>query len=121
MIFKIANFRQESIVVWIIISIVTAAILILPLIITDQLILEISPTCSSIKKYNKDCIMCGMTRAFIQISHANFLSAQRLNKGSIVLYCSFLSNLILFCIFWTCKIFKPTGNPLDKLKKINKT
>jgi len=98
--------QAETIIIWTVLSIGTTAILIVPLFTDKQTILQNAPTCISKKQFNTDCFMCGMTRAFIEISGGNFTSAQTLNKGSIILYFSFLFNTILFFAFGRPKLFQ---------------
>ncbi|MFZ4797698.1 MAG: DUF2752 domain-containing protein [Bacteroidia bacterium] len=40
----------------------------------------------STKQLNIECFKCGMSRAFIEITNGNFITALELNKGSIILY-----------------------------------
>lgn len=63
-------------------------------------ILENAPTCSSIKMLNKECIMCGMTRAFVKCSNLNFSEAYRLNNGSVYLYFITVMNILFYSIYF---------------------
>ncbi len=86
-------------IAWAAISVVTALITISPFFMDRQNILKNSPTCISKKQFNVDCSLCGMTRAFIEISSGNFSNAHDLNKGSLYVYFSFVLNFILFASF----------------------
>lgn len=99
------DLHTESIILWTILSIITTLILLLPFILDQQTILQNTPTCISKKQLNIQCIMCGMTRAFIEISNGKLISAQSLNNYSIFLYSIFLLNTILYLIFGRQKLF----------------
>lgn len=56
---------------------------------------ELAPVCESKARYNKECALCGMTRAFVHIARGEFREAYALNRGSVALYAAFLANLAL--------------------------
>lgn len=82
-------------IVWQISAVLSILILLLLFFIDDNQLLSISPTCEY-QKIGKECFLCGSTRAFIEIKHFNFKNAFALNKGSVLLFCLFLLNSILF-------------------------
>ena len=102
--------KAAILIVWFIISLITTTIILFPFVFDRQTILENSPKCISKNHFNIDCSLCGMTRAFIEISNGNFSTAYELNKGSLYIYSSFILNII---IFTTYIIYK------TKLKKRN--
>jgi len=102
---KICNKKRKElktaiIAVWAVISVTTTFILLFPIFANKQTVLNYSPTCISISKFNVECSLCGMTRAFIEISNGHFNRAYLLNKGSILVFSMFLINSISF-LFYT--------------------
>ena len=83
-------------IVWVICSISILIILILPYIFDNQTLLKYSPTCISKGQHNKECSLCGMTRAFLEISKGGYRNAYQLNKASIILYFFFFLNSLFF-------------------------
>lgn len=89
-------------IVWIIISIITTTIILFPFFADKKTVLENTPTCISKSQFNVDCSLCGITRAFIEISNGNFRNAFNLNNGSLFVYLSFIFNssiFIAYCIY----------------------
>ncbi|MBS1552327.1 MAG: DUF2752 domain-containing protein [Bacteroidetes bacterium] len=85
-------------IVRIIISIIIFVILFLSFIFPEVL-LNISPVCVSRLLYGRECFMCGMTRAFVEISSGRFSEAFELNKFSVFIFIMFTINSILFFAF----------------------
>lgn len=82
-------------IVWKIYSVLILIVIIFSLFF-PELLLKISPVCISKSIYGKDCFMCGMTRAFIEIPKGNFSGAYTLNKFSLILFSLFNLNTLLF-------------------------
>lgn len=116
MLIKKTNIYVEVITIWTILSIIMTLILLIPFFLNKQKILQITPICLSKKQFNVECFMCGMTRAFIEISQGNLKGAQIFNKYSLFLYLSFLLNSIVFFVF-----FISTFLPLKKAVNLSKT
>lgn len=74
-------------------------ILLFPFFADKQTVLENTPTCISKSQFNVECSLCGMSRAFIEISNGCFGNAYDLNKGSLFIYSSFLLNSIIFITY----------------------
>ena len=87
-------------IVWIVISGIVLATLLAPWILTPEQIAAATPKCEWKVRYGKECFLCGMTTAFIEITHGQFRDAQRANRGSIPLYTSFLGNEVALVLFW---------------------
>lgn len=83
---------------WVIISLFTTLIILIPFIVDRNNILKITPVCISVSKFNVECALCGMTRAFIEISDGNIKKAYFFNNGSIILYLIFLTNSLIFIL-----------------------
>lgn len=98
------EYQVEIIVIWGIISLITLAVILSTFTIDSKTILENTPVCISKSQLDKDCVLCGMTRAFIEISHGNFSNGHQFNKASIFVYCTFLTNSIVFLMYMYKKI-----------------
>lgn len=86
-------------VVWIIMSGAILCVLTAPYILSNDAINKIVPQCEWKAKYNKECFMCGMTRAFVYISHGDFIRAREMNKLSLFLFSGFVLNEIFLMFF----------------------
>ena len=85
-------------IIWMVITLLTTLLILIPFIVDRDKILNNTPVCISVSKYNVECALCGMTRAFIEISNGNFIKAYTLNKGSLFLYVAFLANSLIFIL-----------------------
>ena len=102
------NFKKEIRAAFKIVWIIYSAIALLVIAITvfsAGTLHEIFPVCLSKSLYGEECFMCGMTRAFVEISTGNILNAYILNKLSIFLFSVMSLNSILF-ILYTVKKFR---------------
>lgn len=96
---KYEDLKKVLLIVWTIISIILTIIILSPFFFNKQTILELAPTCLSVKQFNVECAFCGMTRAFIEIINLNFNKANTFNGISLYLYFSFLLNTIIYFLF----------------------
>ena len=94
------EYKNAIYIVWYFISLIILVILVMAVVNPTGLISEI-PLCKY-KLEGKECSFCGMTRAFLAIGNMDFVTAQRLNSGSILLFNMFLANTIII----TIKFFK---------------
>lgn len=92
------NIKLELVIVWKILSFLLLIFFIYLFVFNNDSILIFTPTCSSVLLYQKECIFCGMSRAFIEIKNLNFGNALNYNKGSIVLFLSLLLNTFLYIL-----------------------
>ncbi|HMQ68178.1 MAG TPA: DUF2752 domain-containing protein [Ignavibacteria bacterium] len=91
--------------VWVIVSVFISAVLFLSVFYPEAL-LRSAPVCFSKALYNTECFMCGMTRAFNEISRGNFIQANELNSVSIIIYFLFVLNTAALIFYATGKILK---------------
>lgn len=95
----IKNYNPELyrtlIIVWGISVGLCLLLLSLVFLIDQDYILSRIPTCPS-QLQNKECILCGASRAFFEIKNLNFAKAFQLNKLSLFIFLSFLLNIIIF-------------------------
>lgn len=94
--FRPADLYLEGLIVWTILTIITASTLLLPFLADSQVILQHTPVCVSQRQFHVECGLCGMTRAFIAIAAGHFGRAWQLNSGSLLLYAGFLANSALY-------------------------
>ncbi len=88
-------------ITWIIYSALILTVLFLTSFFPETLY-SISPVCYSISLYGEECFMCGMTRAFIEISDGNFINAYYLNRLSLFLFsASMINSAVLILYFFT--------------------
>lgn len=102
--------QNEIKIVWAIITFFILVLFISLFYFKGTSILTYTPTCYSVKMYNKECSLCGMTRAFVKISELKFYEAYKLNNGSIALFSIMIFNCFLFVLFFILKnnhFFKP--------------
>ena len=79
-------------VVWIVLSGIILVSLVAPFLISSDSIIAIVPECDWKVKYDKECLLCGLTRSFVCISQGSFTKAQKLNKFSVYIFMFFLLN-----------------------------
>ena len=104
---KQTKYKEQKVailVVWTIITLVTTMIILLPFCSDKQTVLKNAPTCISKSQFNVECRLCGMTRAFIEISNGNFRNAIDFNRGSVIIYSSFAFNFLIFIVYLIYKI-----------------
>ena len=65
--------------------------------------------------YGEECFMCGMTRAFIEISGGNFFNAYNLNRLSLFLFSALVINSVVIIINFFAK-FKAILNRKRSVK-----
>jgi hypothetical protein len=80
--------------VWLVISLVTAAAIVAPFMLPERMIAALTPVCESKRLYGRECFLCGTTTAFIAISRGEWRRAAELNRGAIPLYAFFAVNAI---------------------------
>lgn len=89
------EFRQPLYLVWGFLSILMIFFLVLLFVLDSSFLLATAPTCPS-KLEGSECILCGMTRAFLKIKEGQFCLAHDLNRGSLILFSLIGVNSIIF-------------------------
>lgn len=101
-------------IAWIIYSALILTVLFITIFFPETLY-NISPVCYSISLYGEECFMCGMTRAFIEISGGNFINAYDLNRLSLFLFSASLINSAVLILYFFTK-FKAVLNRKGSVK-----
>ena len=101
----IRDLKKSLFFTWVIISVVVLLIQIAPLILQEEFLLSLTPTCE-LKKIGQECFLCGMTKGFIDISKGDFSGAYQVNNFSIYLYLIFCLNIISLFIFSVIIFYK---------------
>ena len=87
-----AEVRQSLRIVWFVVSFIFLVALAAPFALGRDRIAQLLPPCEWKVKYHRECAFCGMTTAFLDISHGQFNDAERANHAGIPLYLLFVSN-----------------------------
>jgi hypothetical protein len=87
--------KRALLIVWLIATVCETAILVSPFILTPQAISSMTPLCVSKTRYNRSCVLCGMTTAFLSMSKGDVRGALKHNRGSAWLYSAFVGNTTL--------------------------
>lgn len=91
-------------IVWIIISSALILVLLSPFALPRETLLQSVPTCEWKAKYNRECILCGMSTAFILLSEGRVSEARETNDASLPLYSLMCLNEIVLVAFLAYRI-----------------
>ena len=95
----VQEIRIAIISVWLIVSAILLLVLLSFIILPDRILMPLGAACQLQHSNLEPCPLCGMTRAFIAVSHGRFHQAITLNSWSLVLYSTILVNELLAAIF----------------------
>lgn len=112
------DLREAIKIVWILYSALILIVILLT-IFSPETLYKISPVCYSISMFGTECFMCGMTRAFIEISGGNFSNAYDLNRLSLFLFSASLINSAILILYFFTK-FKAILNRNRSHKRLQK-
>lgn len=88
--------RAAFVGAWLIVSALLLGVLVAPFALSDAELDRLVPVCEWKARYNRECPACGLTTAFLLISHGEIVQAQLQNRASLPLYLGFVLNSILF-------------------------
>jgi len=91
--------RRAFVASWLIVTAVTAAMLAAPLLLSARTLTALTPRCYWKARYNRECVLCGMTTAFVHISAGELDEASRSNRASVPLYGGMLVNVCGAALF----------------------
>jgi hypothetical protein len=90
--------RTALCIAWLTMSVAVCGVLLAPFVLPPATVFALAPVCQWKVKYNRECVLCGMTASFVAISRGDFHTAARRNKGSIPLYLALVTNqCVAFC------------------------
>jgi hypothetical protein len=84
---------RAFLVVWLVLGAVTGLVAVAPLVLPSSFLLGLFPTCPA-RAAGGECVLCGMTTAFVLIGSGEFAGALRAHGGSVAVYGAFVLN---FC------------------------
>jgi hypothetical protein len=90
--------------VWLIVSAITAAVAISPLVADAAFLQSIVPLCEA-RSRGSSCAACGMTTAFIHIAAGRWSDAHSSNASAIPLWAGWLTNSVIALLYLTAKLF----------------
>jgi hypothetical protein len=80
------------ILAWLALSVAAGGVLLAPFVLPPAALDALVPECQWKAKYHRECILCGMTTSFVEISRGDFRAAARHNQGSLPLFLALLAN-----------------------------
>lgn len=92
--------------VWIIYSLLALLVLLAAVFIPNEVILNNTPTCYSVKQFGKECFMCGSTRSFVMAGSGNFEAAASMNKMALALFMLIIINSLILLYFFITNLTK---------------
>ncbi len=98
--------KQALMLAWLIMSAALLLILTAPHVLPADTVLTASALLRQPHHGQEQCPLCGMTRAFIAISHGSCTRALALNKWSVPLYAALLFNQLCAALFLAGRIQK---------------
>lgn len=98
--------RKASVLAWLIVTGIIVVILLTPYILPERMILSGAYRCRSPEHTAGRCALCGMTRAFLDISRGNVEKALSYNHSSLLLYSLFVANELFAFLYIGRKIRK---------------
>lgn len=98
------HLQRASLIVWIVLSVVVLCAIAAPAVLPPPLVRDISPTCQSLLRTGRPCPLCGMTEAFISITHGRLAEALGANRFSLLVYTLFLANELAILLFVSGRI-----------------
>ncbi len=88
----LADFVRALRIVWVILTIASAALLVVPLTIAPGTLARIVPRCEARARVGRTCTLCGMTTAFYRIAGGRLHEATRANAASVPLFAALVLN-----------------------------
>lgn len=102
----VKDLKKALFLTWVIISIFSFLALLIPFFDQNQRVPNNIPTCISIQKYGKKCILCGSTRAYYLISKNQLKDAWEMNSIAVGIYILSLINSIGLLVILLRKFIK---------------
>jgi hypothetical protein len=87
-----SELRAALILVWMALTLVTAAAAAAPFLLPASWIERVTSACESKRRYGRPCFLCGATTAFIGIGRGDWRSARQANPLAPWLFVAFSAN-----------------------------
>ena len=87
-----SDVKKALLIVWVTVSCTLGGAAIVPLVVSHPAMVRLAPRCEAKSRYGRECFLCGMTTAFLEIAHGEFAAAEAANRASVPAYFGFLSN-----------------------------
>ena len=102
------DLSRALLIVWMVLGAGTGSAALAPLVLPSSFLFGLFPACPS-KAAGFECIVCGMTTAFVRIGNGDLAGALRAHSGSLAVYSAFVLN---FCAAaaYTMMRAKPHAN-----------
>ena len=91
--------RRSFRIVWVTLSLAILAVLVSPFALGRERLTRMVPVCEWKVKYGRECVFCGMTTSFLDISEGRLGEASHANRAGIPLYLLFVANEICALAF----------------------
>lgn len=98
---KPGDLRVSLIVSWLIVTALTVPVIAAPFLVPASELFALAPKCEWKAKYGRECVLCGMTTAFVRIAEGDLDGAQRANRGSVLLFAGMAANQVAGIVFGT--------------------
>lgn len=89
------RFRLAALIAWLILTVLSVPVVAAPFLLPATTIARWTPVCQRKARSGQECLLCGMTRAFLLIGQGNPREATHANRGSLPLFLVLLSNQLL--------------------------
>lgn len=90
-----AHLCRAAIIVWLILSVIFAGALAAPAVLPGELVHSLASASRSALHGSQPCPLCGMTTAFVHLSHGMLREALQANRLSLPLYALLAANELL--------------------------
>jgi len=90
-----SNVRTAFVIAWLILALLSIPVVAAPFVLPSQTISRWTPVCERKAKSGEECLLCGMTRAFLLIGEGRLQEASLRNHASVPLFLVLLGNQLL--------------------------
>jgi len=100
-----SHVRTALVISWLILTLLSIPAVAAPFVLPGDTISRWTPVCERKAKTGQECLLCGMTRAFLLIGEGRFQDASHHNRASVPLFFLLLGNqLLTVCFVWRFRI-----------------
>lgn len=100
-----SHVRTALVISWLILTLLSVPVVVAPFVLPAKTISGWTPVCERKAKTGQECLLCGMTRAFLLLGEGRFQDASHHNRASVPLFFLLLGNQLLAVWFvWRFRI-----------------